>query len=53
MTPTSEPESSAAAAGSVAVRGPGIRPRIATVAARHPELVDDRFVAEHRDDWLR
>jgi hypothetical protein len=32
---------------------PGQAEAIAAVAAQHPELVDDAFVAAHRDDWLR
>lgn len=32
---------------------PGQAEAIAAVAARHPELTDDAFVAAHRDAWLR
>ena len=32
---------------------PGQREEIDRVIARYPALVDDAFVAEHRDEWLR
>jgi dihydrodipicolinate synthase/N-acetylneuraminate lyase len=32
--------------------GAGQAAEIARVSARYPELTDDAFVAEHRDDWL-
>lgn len=35
------------------VLSPGQAEELTRVAAEHPELVDDDFVARHRDDWLR
>jgi hypothetical protein len=34
------------------VLAPGQAAEIARVAAAYPELTDDEFVAEHRDEWL-
>jgi hypothetical protein len=32
---------------------PGQADQISRILAAYPELSDDAFVAEHRDEWLR
>ena len=35
------------------VLSPGQAAELTRVSAAYPELIDDAFVAEHRDRWLR